>query len=47
MRITIFSRLILGNLALLAIATGVSLYAILQLVHMKEVTRQIIQGRNS
>jgi two-component system sensor histidine kinase GlrK len=46
MRITIFSRLILGNLVLLAIATGVSSYAVLQLGRMKGVTRQIIQVDN-
>lgn len=45
-RLTIFSRLMLGNLTVLVMATGVSAYAILQLGHMKEITRRIIQVQN-
>ena len=44
--LTIFSRLMLGNLAVLAIATAVSVYAILQLGHMRVVTRHIILVQN-
>ncbi len=46
-RLTIFSRLMLGNLAVLVIATGVSAYAILQLGHMREITHRIIQVHNA
>lgn len=45
-RLTIFARLMLGNLAVLAMATGVSAYAILQLGHMKEITSRIIRVHN-
>lgn len=44
--LSILSRLILGNLAVLAIATAVSVFAILQLGHMREVTRHIILVQN-
>jgi two-component system sensor histidine kinase GlrK len=40
--LTIFSRLMLSYLALLAMATGVSLYSIIQLGHVKEITHSII-----
>ena len=45
-KLTIFSRLMLGNLVVLAIATGVSVYAILQLGHMSKITHRIILVHN-
>ncbi|BCS52611.1 ATP-binding protein [Geobacter sp. SVR] len=45
-KLTIFSRLVLGNIAVLAMATAVSVYAILQLGHMKDISRRIIQVHN-
>ncbi|HEX9078817.1 MAG TPA: hypothetical protein VF795_04445, partial [Desulfuromonadaceae bacterium] len=36
----------LGNLAVLAIATGVSVYAILQLGHMSTITHRIMLVHN-
>lgn len=42
-KLTIFSRLILGNLVVLIMATGVSIYAILQLGQMKKITHRITQ----
>jgi two-component system, NtrC family, sensor histidine kinase GlrK len=42
MRLTIFSRLMIGYLALLSMATGVSMYSILQLGHVREITHSII-----
>lgn len=45
-RLTIFSRLLLGNLAVLVIAMGVSVYAILQIDHMNTISHRIIQVHN-
>lgn len=45
-RLTIFSRMMMGNLAVLVIATGVSAYAILQLDHMRTITHRIILVHN-
>lgn len=44
--LSIFTRLVLGNLALLVIATGVSVYAILQLDHMQKITNEITHVHN-
>lgn len=45
-KLTIFSRLMLGNLAVLAIATGVSVYAILQLGNMRKIAHHITLVHN-
>ena len=42
MKWTIFSRLMTGYLALLVLATGVSIYAIIQLRHVRDVTQSVI-----
>lgn len=44
---TIFSRLMLGYLALLIMATGVGVYSILQLSEVKEITRSILLVDNT
>lgn len=44
--LTIFSRLMLGNLAVLLMATAVGAYAILQLGQMRTLTSRIIQVHN-
>lgn len=45
-RLTIFSRVILGNLAILVIAMGVSVYAIVQVDHMNKISHRIIKVHN-
>jgi two-component system sensor histidine kinase GlrK len=47
MRLTIFSRLMLGYLALLGMATGVSMYSILQLGQVRDITQSIILSDNA
>ena len=42
MKWSIFSRLMTGYLALLVLATGVSIYAIIQLRHVRDVTQSVI-----
>lgn len=42
MKWSIFSRLMTGYLVLLVLATGVSIYAILQLRHVRDVTQSVI-----
>lgn len=46
MRLSILSRLILGYVALLVLAAGMSLYAIVQLGRVTDVTQSIIQVDN-
>lgn len=45
-RLTIFSRLMLGNLVVLFIVTGVSVYSIMQLGQMRKITHRITQVHN-
>jgi two-component system, NtrC family, sensor histidine kinase GlrK len=45
--LTIFSRLILSYLALLVMATGVSMYSIIKLGKVKEITHSIIRSDNA
>lgn len=45
-KFTIFSRLMLGNIVVLLIATGVSTYAIFQLDHIRRITHKIILVHN-
>jgi len=45
-KLTIFSRLMLGNIVVLLIATGVSAYAIFQLDHIRRITHKIILVHN-
>lgn len=47
MRLSIFSRLIIGYLSLLLLATGVSVYAIIKLSLVKNVTHSIIAVDNN
>lgn len=47
MRLSIFSRLIIGYLSLLLLATGVSVYAIIKLSLIKNVTHSIIAVDNN
>lgn len=42
MKLSIFSRLITGYISLVVLATGVSVYAIIQLGHVRDVTHSII-----
>jgi two-component system sensor histidine kinase GlrK len=46
MHLTIFSRLMTGYVALLLLATGVSVYAIIQLRHVQKVTQSVIATDN-
>jgi two-component system, NtrC family, sensor histidine kinase GlrK len=45
--LTIFSRLMLSYFALLVMATGVSMYSIIQLGKVKEITHSIIRSDNT
>jgi len=45
-KLTIFSRLMLGNLAILIMASAISSYAILQLGQMRQLSSRIIQVHN-
>ena len=42
MKLSIFSRLMIGYLAFLVLAMGVSVYAIIQLRYVRDVTHSII-----
>ena len=46
MRLTIFSRLLTGHLMIFALAIGVSLYAIVQIGRINEVTRSVLSVNN-